>query len=306
MVLPLKESRAARELAEMLYDFLPGSGSAAWKGHVSFRSVANQVGVGEFWQAGSKQPMIATLLERTLAFRRGRFESLILEIVRSGLTYRQKNGRPVRSDEVDRINGLLLEIGFKFPDLWDPDFLASLRADGARRGAERVEQVRAAERLCETERSQRREALENLRDQLVALHTDPDRQSAGLKLERVLNDLFKLHDLSPREPFRVRGEQIDGSFEWELHRMLPKSLGAQTLMPTNAAESFMAQITRGPGYVEPPPISGRTALRLAALLRQLQPERYGPLPATAPETPHTASPHHAQSPAAGEADRTEV
>ena len=213
MALPLKESRAARELAEMLYDFLPGSGSAAWKGHVSFRSVANQVGVGEFWQAGSKQPMIARLLERTLEVRRGRFESLILEIVRSGLTYRQKNGKPVRSDEVDRINGLLLEIGFKFPDLWDPGFLASLRADGATRAAERVEQVRAAERLRETERSQRSQALETLRDEFVTLHNDPDRQSAGLKLEKVLNYLFELHGLSPREPFRVRGEQIDGSFE---------------------------------------------------------------------------------------------
>ena len=157
--------------------------------------------------------MIARLLERTLEVRRWRFESLILEIVRSGLTYRQKNGKPVRSDEVDRINGLLVEIGFKFPDLWDPGFLASLRADGATRAAERVEQVRAAERLRETERSQRSQALETLRDEFVTLHNDPDRQSAGLKLEKVLNCLFELHGLSPREPFRVRGEQIDGSFE---------------------------------------------------------------------------------------------
>ena len=213
MALPLKESRAARELAEVLYDFLPGSGSAAWKGHVSFRSVANQVGVGEFWQSGSKQPMIAGLLERTLEFRRGRFESLILEIVRSGLTYRQKNGEPIRSDEVDKINGLLVEIGFRFPDLWDPGFLASLRADGATRAAERVEQVHAAERLRETKRSQRSQALETLRDEFVALHNESDRQRAGLKLEKVLNYLFELHGLSPREPFRVRGEQIDGSFE---------------------------------------------------------------------------------------------
>ena len=35
MALPLKESRAVRELADLLYDFLPGSGNSAWKGHVS-------------------------------------------------------------------------------------------------------------------------------------------------------------------------------------------------------------------------------------------------------------------------------
>jgi hypothetical protein len=81
MGLPLKESRAARELADALYDFLPGSGYAAWKGHVSFKSVAEKVGVGEFWQPGSKLPMLTVLLERTLECRRGCFEPLMVEIV---------------------------------------------------------------------------------------------------------------------------------------------------------------------------------------------------------------------------------
>ena len=66
MALPLKESRAVRELADLLYDFLPGSGHSAWKGHVSFKSVAEKVGVGDFWQPGSKLPMLTALLERTL------------------------------------------------------------------------------------------------------------------------------------------------------------------------------------------------------------------------------------------------
>jgi len=213
MPLPLKESRAARDLAEVLYDYLPGSGSATWKRHVSFKSVAGRVGVGDFWQPGSKEPMIAQLLERTLQFRRGRFEPLIVEIVRAGLTYRQRNGRPVKPAEIERINGLLLEIGFKFPDLWDSDFLASLGADGTTRAVEHVEQARMAERLRETERSRRSQELEALKNAFVALHDDSDRHTAGLRLEKVLNSLFELHGLAPREPFRVRGEQIDGSFE---------------------------------------------------------------------------------------------
>ena len=86
MSLSLKESRAVRDLAELLYDFLPGSGSVAWRGHVSFKSVAEKVGVGDFWQPGSKLPMLTALLERTLEFRRGRFEPLMVEIVRAGLT----------------------------------------------------------------------------------------------------------------------------------------------------------------------------------------------------------------------------
>ncbi|MBK8285808.1 MAG: restriction endonuclease, partial [Ahniella sp.] len=38
-------------------------------------------------------------------------------------------------------------------------------------------------------------------------------QKAGFAFEKILNRLFALHGLAPREPFRVTGEQIDGSFE---------------------------------------------------------------------------------------------
>ena len=133
MALPLKESRAVSDIAELLYDFLPASGSSQWKGHVSFKTVAEKVGVGGYWQPGSKSPMIEALLERTLEFQRERFEPLMMEIVRAGLTYRQKHGKPITPEGIHKLNGLILEIGFKFPDLWDPGFFASLKADGSER-----------------------------------------------------------------------------------------------------------------------------------------------------------------------------
>lgn len=213
MTLPLKQSRAIRELAEVLYEFLPGSGSKNWKGHVSFKSVAEKVGVGNYWEAGSKSTMISNLLERTLEHRRDRFEPLILEIVRAGLTYRQKNERPVKADEIESINGLLLEVEFKFPDLWDPEFIASLRADKSVRASEHLEQARSAEKIQATQQDQRSQKLEALRIVFLGLHSQSDRQAAGLQLEKVLNSLFELQQLSPRGPFRVIGEQIDGSFE---------------------------------------------------------------------------------------------
>lgn len=212
MSISLKESRAIAEIAELLYDYLPGSGSPKWKGHVSFKTVAKKVGVGDFWQPGSKTPMITALLERTLEYRRGRFEPLMLEIVRAGLTYRQKSGNPVNPSDIDKLNGLILELGFKFPDLWDPEFKASLKADGGARAKERVEEVLSREKLIATERSERSRELEQLKREFFALHDDENRQRAGLQLEKVLNRLFALHALSPREAFRVVGEQIDGSF----------------------------------------------------------------------------------------------
>ena len=251
MALSLKESRALRELADTLYDFLPGSGSAAWKGHVSFKSVAEKVGVGDFWQPGSKLPMLTSLLERTLQFRRGRFEPLVVEIVRTGLTYRQKNGKPLTPDEVERINGLILEIGFKFPDLWDQDFLASLRAGGAVRATERIQQERAAETLRESQRTQRSVDLEALKREFLGLHESQDRQQAGLQLEKVMNKIFALHDLAPREPFRVIGEQIDGSFELDYEIYLLEAKWQQD--PSPAADLYVfrekvagkSQFTRG-------------------------------------------------------------
>ena len=213
MSLKLKESRAIAEIADLLYGFLPGSGNAKWKGHISFKTVAETVGVGEFWQPGSKTPMITVLMERTLEFRRGRFEPLILEIVRAGLFYRSKQGFPVKPEEIDKLNGLILELGFKFPDLWDPDFKATLAQDGGLRAKKNVEIVMTKEKLKETGRSKRSEDLELLRKDFYSLHSNPNRKQVGLTFEKILNSLFKLHSLSPRQPFRVIGEQIDGSFE---------------------------------------------------------------------------------------------
>lgn len=213
MTLPLKQSRAIAEMAELLYDFLPGSGNVKWKGHVSFKTVAEKVGVGDFWRSGSKTPMITDLLARTLDLRRERFERLVLEVVRGGLTYRQKRGSPVTPEEIDKLNGLILEVGFKFPDLWDPDFKASLQEDGTARARQHMAHALQQEKLRETQRTNRSRELEALKGKFFALHGDENRQNAGLQLEKVLNRLFDLHNLSPREPFRVTGEQIDGSFE---------------------------------------------------------------------------------------------
>lgn len=273
MGLPLKQSRAVRDLAEALYDFLPGSGSATWKGHVSFKSVADKVGVGDFWQPGSKLPMLTSLLERTLEFRRDRFEPLVVEIVRCGLTYRQKQRNPVKPEEIDKVNGLILEVGFKFPDLWDPDFRAVLCADGATRATKRVEQARTEERLRETQRSKRSQELEELKREFIGLHESADRQKAGLQLEKVLNRLFALHGLSPREPFRVTGEQIDGSFELDHEVYLLEAKWQQD--PSPAADLYVfrekvegkSKFTRGVFHS----INGVSKDALEAITRGKQP-----------------------------------
>ncbi len=62
------------------------------------------------------------------------------------------------------------------------------------------------------QQQQRSQALGQLKDDFFQLHAEGDRNRAGLTLEKLLNRLFEVFDLQPRRPFRVVGEQIDGSF----------------------------------------------------------------------------------------------
>lgn len=211
MSLTLKQSQAIRQAARLLYSFLPGSGHREWRGHVSFATVSRDVGVGNFWVGGSKEPAIATLLERTLEQRPGQFEPLLLAIVRHGLTYRQKQGRPIQREEIETLNGLLLEVGFKFPALWAPEFLGSLSENGLERARQTAVKMQTIEDTSKAQ-NKRVAALRDLRTRFYSLAEEQDRQAAGYALENLLNELLRLFDLEPRPPFRVTGEQIDGSF----------------------------------------------------------------------------------------------
>jgi hypothetical protein len=242
MTLTLKESNALAGLAIALYDFLPGSGSAKWKGHVSFKTVAQKVGVGDFWQPGSKTPMITALLERTLTQRRHLFEHVILEIVRAAIVYRHKKGKPIAREEIDTINGLILELGFRFPELWDTTFLDSLEIDAGRRAKQYVEEAIKQDRLKATKRSQRSSEVDGLKAEFLALHHEEDRHAAGYALERILNRLFALHDLAPREPFKVVGEQIDGSFDLDHETYLVEAKWEKDPLPESSLLVFRGKI----------------------------------------------------------------
>jgi hypothetical protein len=211
MAISLKESAACAEMARLLYSFLPGSGAGFWKGHVSFSTVANQLELGDFWQGGSKEPAIARLLELTLEHRRGMFERLVTSIVKEGLKYRQRDGEPVQRTEIEDLNGIILRVGFKFPDLWDTHFLQSLHEPRLNEAAvEHNEAVHETTNHTDTEPGLK--LLQDLESRFYSLCSLGNRQQAGLELEKLLNELFRLSGLEPRSPFRVTGEQIDGSF----------------------------------------------------------------------------------------------
>ena len=65
-MLSFREAHTVEDLADLLYDFLPGSGN----NRTAFPLAAAQAGVGEFWIPRSKRRAIVQLLSGTLECRR--------------------------------------------------------------------------------------------------------------------------------------------------------------------------------------------------------------------------------------------
>ncbi len=247
----LKEAHIATEMAKLLYHFLPGSGSGQWTGHVSFQTVADDVGVGDFWQGGSKEPAISALLEKTLSQRRSLFEKLILTIVSEAMKYRKKNGKPITRGEIETLNGLIIEVGFKIPALWAPDYLTSLDGNLHQRAKANVDQAMAEGELRASEQSDRAKITDALKQSFYALSMETDRQAVGLAFEKLLNELFAVFDLEPRPAFRLKGEQIDGSFSLDNEIYLVEAKWHKEPLPKTVLGAFRdtvsakSSITRG-------------------------------------------------------------
>jgi len=199
MAISLAESHAVARLARALYDFLPGKPHPFADQTISFAGVAHELGLLKYWSQGSKEPALAQLLTRTPERERGAFGALVVRIVQRGMIYRQNKGSPITREEVVAINAIIAQVGFKFRELHDPKFLDSLpRAPGSE--PDRPPKSADAKTLA---------ALQRRFLEVSMLPAHP----RGTAFEGFLNDVFSAYGLAPRSPFRIVGEQIDGSFQ---------------------------------------------------------------------------------------------
>ncbi len=193
----LKEIQAATELADLLYEFLPGKPHPYGKQEVSFPGCAAKLGLSQFWQDGSKKSAIIFLLQNTLERARGKFCNLVIEIVKTAIPYRQQKKNPVTREEILALNKKIAEVGFKIPELWDDSFLQSLPS-------------RQPAQPAQT--SSNKIDISTLKKEYIDL-SGLEPHTRGYAFEKFLNKLFEAFGLSPKAPFRLTGEQIDGSFE---------------------------------------------------------------------------------------------
>ena len=88
----------------------------------------------------------------------------------------------------------------------------------------------------------RSRALTELKDQFLELAAESDRRKAGFALEKLLNRLFEAFELQPRQPFRVVGEQIDGSFVLDSHIYLVEAKWEKDALPEAPLLVFRGKI----------------------------------------------------------------
>jgi hypothetical protein len=196
MSLNLKEGQAVAELAECLYPFLPGKAHPYADQSLSFPGIAARLGLEKYWPGGSKQPAITQLLRGTLEYDRARFCPLIVNIVQYGLAYR-KNKEPVTRPEVEKLNAIIAQIGFKIPELYDPEFLGRLPGAAGKTPTRDDKAIDAARLSPLLERIMELQSMESVK--------------RGFAFEKFLEELFDVYGLAPRGAFRLTGEQIDGS-----------------------------------------------------------------------------------------------
>ncbi|MDK2980216.1 MAG: hypothetical protein PWQ55_563 [Chloroflexota bacterium] len=199
MTLMLNEIQSLGKISGCLYSFLPGNPHPYADFTISFPGVAKKMGLSSFWTGESKKIAITKLLQTTLEFRRDKFCDLILEIVKTGIIYRNNKADPIRKEEILELNSLLEQVRFKIPELWDSDFLNSLPTFHTEEEQEKIPDDR--------------NATNELKNDLINLSSLTP-QERGFAFEKFLNKMFCFYKLDPRKPFKLIGEQIDGSLQF--------------------------------------------------------------------------------------------
>lgn len=140
------------------------------------------------------------------------FLRCVKQIVDLRLVYRSRVDKPpITPSEIERLNELLRDLGYEITSLKDPTFLSRLAQDEKARQPIQKEPASAGKNGNEFIDPAK---LDSLSKELMSLENLMP-QDRGYRFEAFLNRLFDIYGMAPKQPFRNRGEQIDGSF---IHR----------------------------------------------------------------------------------------
>lgn len=233
----VKELPIINELAEVLYNFLPGTPHPyAAKQKLSFPACAESLGLSEYWQGGSKKPAIVNLLKQILDKRRNQFCPLIYLIVEKSYQYRNNKKDPLRKNEIEKLNQILLKLNYKIPELWDSNFFDSLASNT---NSQPIRNNQSSVSVMSVDKNK----IAELKKMLIDMNTIEDAKKRGFAFERLLKEIFDIHGLDPRASFRNTGEQIDGSFVFHGDTYLLEAKWHKNLIGNEDLLSFSGKLS---------------------------------------------------------------
>ncbi len=201
----LSKNLAINELARHLCDFLPGNAHPYADQTISFKAIAYGKGLGNYWSTGSKLSSLIKFLQSTYDNARSKFCDVIIEIVKTAMVYRNNKGNPIQREDIEKINSILLDLEFKIPELYDQKFLRNLPSSKKESiSVNKKNDINVDNEIFLQKRK-------SLKDELLSI-SNLKPVEKGFSLEKFVNRMFQLYGLEPRTSFRLKGEQIDGSF----------------------------------------------------------------------------------------------
>ena len=134
------------------------------------------------------------------------------------------------------------------------DKLRKLNRDDAKRNISHLKQLTEIRDVKITEDRKRREAAEAakqapkkdlgaVRTEFLALHSGSvDPQKRGYALEKILAELARIETLEVTEPFKVHGEQIDGTIKYDGEHYLVEAKWQDVNASNEAVYQFVGKI----------------------------------------------------------------
>jgi hypothetical protein len=186
----------------------------------SFPAIARDLDLYDFWSEDlpNKKSMILNLITLTFLKESEKFDKLMYEIVSRSL-----DRKKIFIEQIKEINQLLLSLGFQNQEICELVY-------------DKSEKKVALNTPCVS-----KDNINSLYDKLLAIEKLAPHQR-GYEFEKFLVDLFHCFSLSPRESFRLIGEQIDSSFTLDEITYLVEAKWQQLKIGNSDLQSFSGKL----------------------------------------------------------------
>ena len=186
------------------------------------------------WQEPLKQESVSILIDRMVA-RQDLFQNDLLRLIQevgnfsdfSHLTYFDKDGSLTKRAK-ESVAKLRNQTKGYF------DAIEELKKAEERRNSN-LEKVKSTMHFSQK--------LEELKSKFFEIAINNNKQQRGFQLEKLLNELFILFELSAKSSFKITGEQIDGAFTFDGTDFLLEAKWQKELIPASELYAFGGKIT---------------------------------------------------------------